>query len=240
MIRLDKLLAHNGYGTRKEVKKLIRLGFVKVDHIIIKDDDFKLDETKSIVSVNDEIVNHQDKLYLMMNKPQDYVCANHDEIHATVFDLIADYNVNKLFCVGRLDIDTTGLLLITNDGDFAHNITKPKKQIKKTYYAKLMGQIDVSAFILLEKGVIIDGGLQCLPAIVELIEQCVDYAIVKLIIEEGKFHQVKRMFKAINMEVIELKRTKIGNLELDNRLELGEYRLLEDSEVKKIFETSYL
>ncbi|MDF9867145.1 16S rRNA pseudouridine516 synthase [Bacilli bacterium PM5-3] len=233
-MRLDKLLAHSGFGTRKDVKKIIRSGLVEVNGIIIKNDDFKVDENNDEIIVDDFIVEYNKDIYLMMNKPKGYVCANHDRIHETVFDLIPEYNHCNLFCVGRLDIDTTGLLLITNDGAFSHSITKPKKKITKLYEAIVDGKIKSSDYEYFKKGVIIDDGYKCLPANLELIEEKTDYSIIRIEISEGKFHQIKKMVNAIGLNVLELKRLKIKDLELDSSLELGDYRLLDESEVKNL------
>ena len=232
-MRLDKLLAHSGFGTRKEVKKLIRKSLVSVNGQIVKDDDYKVDEINDEIIVDGFVVEYQKDIYIMMNKPKDYVCANHDNLHHTVFELIPEYDHMELFCVGRLDIDTTGLLLITNDGQFAHNITKPKKKINKLYEVLVDGIISDNDFSYFEKGVIIDIDYRCLPAKLKVIEEYDNSSLITIEISEGKFHQVKKMVQAINLNVLELKRLKIKDLELDNSLELGDYRLLSDEEVKK-------
>ena len=234
MIRLDKLLAHNGYGTRKEVKQMIRSGQVKIDNELIKNDDYRINENEVEIKINDEIIEYRNQIYLMMNKPKGYVCANDDQWHLTVFDLLDNLNTSKLFCVGRLDLDTTGLLIITNDGQLAHNLISPKKQIKKVYEVLITGKLRTDDFKLFENGVIIGDGYKCLPAVLELKEEYSESSLVNVTIQEGKFHQIKMMFKAIGLTVLELKRLKIGNLELDQSLELGEYRFLTDDELKKI------
>ena len=235
MMRLDKLLAHSGFGSRKEVKRLIRSGVVKVNGVIVKDDDYKVAEDKDSVMVEEFKLEYQANVYLMMNKPKGYLCANYDNYQNTVFDLIPEYNHLDLFCVGRLDKDTTGLLLITNDGEFSYSITKPKKNVFKQYEALIEGKVSPNDYDYFQKGVIIDNGYQCLPAKLEVVSEQAKTSLIRIEIREGKFHQIKKMVKAINCEVLELKRLKINNLELDKSLELGDYRCLSDEDIQKIF-----
>lgn len=235
MMRLDKLLAHSGFGTRKEVKKLIRSGLVVINDEVVKKDDLKVDEYNDEIIVDGFLVDYMDKLYLMMNKPEGYICANDDSYHETIFDLMIEYAHLDLVCVGRLDKDTTGLLLITNDGKFVHEVTSPKKKLEKRYQAYVNGKISAQDIAYFNEGVIIEEGIQCKPAKLRSLTEEETNSWVEVIISEGRFHQVKRMLKAIDLEVLKLNRDKIGNLELDSSLELGEYRLLSEAELTQIF-----
>lgn len=235
MLRLDKMLAHCGYGSRKEVKNYIRKGCVLVNGEIITDDDYKVDEEVDEVIVFNEAVSYQKNIYLLLNKPKGYVSATYDFKNKTVLDLVSEYQNYQLFPVGRLDIDTTGLLLLTNDGQLSHNLLSPKHHVSKKYYVEFIGDFKDEYFTLFKEGLILDDGYKTLGSEVTLINKNQAY----IIIYEGKYHQVKRMFQALNMEVISLKRVAFGPLLLDNNLREGEYRLLTNDEVtmlKKCYE----
>lgn len=229
-MRLDKILAHYGVGTRKEVKKYIRKGFVEVNDIVIKEDDFKSDPDKDVIKFDGEVINYQQYVYLMLNKPDNCVCATKDQLHTTVIDLIEGYENYDLFPVGRLDKDTKGLLLITNDGDFAHKLMSPSRHHSKVYYALIDSGIDQSDVTAFKSGVDI-GDYKCKPANLTILETNTNQSKVLIEIFEGKFHQIKRMFHALGKEVIYLKRLKIKNLELDKDLDYGDYRELTDDEI---------
>ena len=224
-MRLDKLLAHKGYGTRKEVKKIIKQGNVLVNQQVIVDDNYKVNLDNDVVKVFDEVIQYQKYVYIMLNKPSGYVCATSDLNHPTVIELINQYYVN-LSPVGRLDLDTEGLLLLTNDGQFAHQVISNKKFIPKVYYVELLNDFDISFIKDIENGIWLNENEQVRPAKIEI----VDHKTIYLTITEGKYHQIKRMNHSCNNEVSYLKRVKIGQLELDNLLELGEYRFLSESE----------
>ncbi|MDR1782418.1 MAG: rRNA pseudouridine synthase [Bacilli bacterium] len=227
-MRLDKFLSDNGFGTRKEVKKLIKSQQVIINNHVMMNSAYHLKEN-DVIKVNNEIIERRDHIYLMMNKPKNYVCTS-DDINPYVISLIDQYYHKDLFCVGRLDKDTTGLLLITNDGTFAHNLIKPNKNVTKTYHALITNKITNKDIELFKKGIIINDNYQCKPATLKVIDEFEKTSLVEIVITEGKFHQVKKMIKAINQEVIELKRIKIGLLSLDESLDLGEYRLLSNEE----------
>ncbi|MCI5773855.1 MAG: rRNA pseudouridine synthase [Erysipelotrichaceae bacterium] len=227
-MRLDKLLAKSGYGSRKEVKKLIRSQRVKVNGILVKDDDLKIGED-DVVLVDEVHCPYQENYYIMLNKPKGYVSANEDDLHATVMDLIDIYN-SDMFCVGRLDIDTTGLCLITTDGQLAHQLLSNKKHIEKEYLVDIEHPLSLQDIAMIEKGIIIDGGEQCLPAKVTIINE----SQISLVICEGKYHQVKRMLKAVGNQVVNLKRIRMKNLLLDETLTEGSYRLLTAEEIAKL------
>lgn len=230
MIRLDKLLAHSGYGSRKEVKELIRKGQVSVNEVVIKDDDFKVDEVNDEVIVEGIIVDYQKFIYIMMNKPDGVLSATYDPKDPIVLDLIEDTPTRGLFPVGRLDKDSEGLLLITNDGKLAHELLSPKKHVDKVYYIEYEGELVSDVKERFKEGIILEDNYKCLPASIELLNDNKAYVTIS----EGKFHQVKRMINMCNGEVTYLKRIKFGPLELDNYLKEGEYRFLSNLELDSL------
>lgn len=226
MIRLDKMLSHLGYGSRKEVKELIRKGFVSVDGEIIKSDDYKVDENSEVVICN-ELVKYDEFIYIMLNKPDGYISATFDNKLPTVLDLIYGYESRNLFPVGRLDIDTFGLLLLTNDGQLAHKLLSPKNHVSKKYYVKYSGNYKDNFIDIFKKGIPLDD-FTCKPAIFENLGNNEAY----ITICEGKFHQIKRMMQYVGCEVTYLERIEFGNLKLDNNLERGKFRLLTKEEIE--------
>ena len=220
-MRLDKFLANMGVGTRSEVKQLLKKGSVKVNQNIVKLPKLHVNPNSDEIMVNDEVVSYIDKVYIMLNKPKGYISATEDEVHPTIIDLIPEYAHLNIFPVGRLDKDTEGLLLVTNDGQFNHEVMNPNKHVSKTYevYSKHpINQFDIDKF---KSGIeLSDGKLK--PAILKKVDNYVSHVTIY----EGKYHQVKRMFHSIENEVLELKRIKISQLELDHNLDLGSYRLL--------------
>ena len=230
-MRLDKLLAHCGYGTRKEVKDIIKKGYVTVNGEIIKKDKTQINPENDIIKVDDETVVYEKYVYYMLNKPNGYVSATEDNIHPTVVDLIDDYYRDDLFPVGRLDIDTEGLLILTNDGILAHQLLSPKYHCPKVYYAKIKGIVtneDIQKFL---DGIVIDHEYQCQSAILKVISTDTQTSEIEVEIYEGKFHQVKKMFLAVNKEVLYLKRIRMKNVILDPQLVVGDYRRLTDKEL---------
>ena len=230
MIRLDKLLAHSGYGSRKEVKELIRKGQVSVNEVVIKDDDFKVDEVNDEVIVEGIIVDYQKFIYIMMNKPDGVLSATYDPKDPIILDLIEDVPTRGLFPVGRLDKDSEGLLLITNDGKLAHELLSPKKHVDKVYYIEYSGELDKDVEFKFKDGITLEDGYKCLPAKIELLGDNKAYVTIS----EGKFHQVKRMINMCNGEVTYLKRVKFGPLDLDESLKEGEYRFLSNLELDRL------
>ncbi|MBM7616343.1 pseudouridine synthase [Alkaliphilus hydrothermalis] len=230
--RLDKVLAHLGYGSRKEINRLCKGGLVTVDGEVIKSSSTHVDTENSIIKVGDEEINYREFVYLMMNKPDGVISATEDSRHQTVVDLIdAEYRSFDVFPVGRLDIDTEGFLLLTNDGKLAHRLLSPKKHVPKTYYAHVEGKVtetDIEAF---KRGVTLDDGYETKPGELTILKSDT-VSEIKLTIYEGKFHQVKRMFEAVDKKVVYLKRISMGNLKLDENLELGEYRELTEAELE--------
>ena len=235
MIRLDKLIAHCGVGTRKEVKQFIRKGLVQVNDQIIKKDDFKVDENHDEVFFDGVQLYYREFVYLMLNKPQGYISATKDNFHPTVLELIEGYENYDLFPVGRLDIDTEGFLILSNDGDFAHRLLAPSRNHDKIYYAIIDGIVndqDIQAF---EQGLTIDTGHVCKPAKLKILETSENESKIEVTIQEGKFHQVKKMFEAVDKKVTYLKRIQIRNVKLDEHLKLAAYRELTSQELFDLF-----
>ncbi len=233
MIRIDRFLANNNIGTRKEVSIYIRKGRVEVDSQVIKDSSFKFDSTSAEVKFDGNVILYKKHIYLMMNKPKGLLSATRDKKASTVLDIVPEESMRKdLFPAGRLDKDTTGLLIITDDGETAHKMLAPKSHVYKKYLAKLDKPLTVSDIQEFEKG-IKSGDLQFLPAKLVIDEN--DSTVATVDIREGKFHQIKRMFKAQGKEVLELKRLQIGSLELDPNLNEGECRELSADEIRSIF-----
>lgn len=231
-MRLDKLLANMGYGTRKESKKLLKSGQVLVNGSIVKDGSMHVHlEQDQVVCLDEEVI-YKEHIYLMMNKPQGLISATEDSREETVIDLLSPEEQRFApFPVGRLDKDTEGLLVLTNDGKLAHELLSPKKHTPKTYYAEIDSPVyaeDQSAF---REGVTLDDGYQTLPAEL-VISESAEQSKIELTIYEGKFHQVKRMFLARGKRVTYLKRLSMGSLSLDPKLQLGEYRELTPEEVE--------
>ena len=229
-MRLDKLLAHYGVGTRKEVKNYIRNGFVTVNGNIVKKDDFKVDyETDEIVFDGEKIV-YKPYVYIMLHKPAGYVSATKDNVHPTVVDLIYGYEQYDLFPVGRLDLDTEGLLLLTNDGDFAHKLLAPSRHHSKLYYARIDGVMNENDVLKFKEGIIIDH-YKCQSSYLSIIKTEGNNSEVFIEIFEGKFHQVKKMVESVGKKVTYLKRIKMKNLELYDSLQSGEFRELSENEL---------
>lgn len=236
-MRLDKYLSQMSVGTRSEVKKLIKSGRVFVNGIPVKKPEQKVN-TEDIVTVDGERIEYVEYEYYMLNKPAGYVSATVDKEYPTVVSLIKDSKKEDLFPVGRLDKDTEGLLLITNDGELAHNLLSPKKHVWKTYLVKAEGEVTEEDVKLLEEGIDIGEEKLTLPAKVSGVthetESDVLYTWLHLMIREGKFHQVKRMLAAVGKPVVYLKREAMGSLKLDEGLALGAYRQLTKEEVQEL------
>lgn len=234
--RIDKILSNLGYGSRSEIKKYCKQGSVVVNGSEVSNPGTQVDTENDEILFNGEEVIYREYIYLMMNKPDGYISATTDKYDPTVLDLIdLSYLAFEPFPVGRLDKDTEGLLVLTNDGKLSHRVLSPKKHVPKTYYAKIDGVVteeDVEAFA---EGVVLDDGYKTMPSQLNILKSD-DESEIELTIHEGKFHQVKRMFESVGKKVVYLKRLSMGNLKLDEILELGEYRELTDEEVKMIEE----
>ena len=234
MIRLDKYLSEMGVGTRQEVKKMIRKGQIKIDGYVVLKPEVKVDEIKHTVYVDDQPVIYEKYEYYLLNKPQGVISATEDSCERTVLDLISSKKRRDLFPVGRLDKDTEGLLLITNDGGLAHKLLSPKKHVDKTYYAEVEGRVTEEIVRIFANGVNIgneENEEWTLPAKLNVLQSEAS-SKVRLTIQEGKFHQVKRMFQAVGMKVTYLKRETMGPLMLDKDLNPGEYRKLTKAELE--------
>lgn len=230
-MRLDKLLANMGYGSRKEVKQLLKQKAVTVDGIHVKDAAMHVDPDKQDVSVYDERVIYTEFVYYMMNKPPGVISATEDSREATVIDLLEPLHQHfEPFPVGRLDKDTEGLLLLTNDGTLAHNLLSPKKHVPKVYYAEIEGVVTEADGEAFARGVELDDGYVTKPGKLVILKSA-EQSEIELTIQEGKFHQVKRMFEAVGKRVTYLKRLSMGSLKLDESLDLGEYRELTAEEL---------
>lgn len=232
--RLDKLIASQGRFSRREVQELIKNGAVKVNGITVRDRGAKSDDEKDIICVNGEQLDFQRFVYIMLNKPKGVVSATNDKNEKTVIDLVPkEFKGRNLFPAGRLDITTTGFVLVTDDGDFAHRILSPKNHIEKTYEARLAESVTEGQLEAVRNGIELKDGTKCLPAKVTVLADG-EKPVVEIKICEGKYHQIKRMFAAAGNGVIELKRTQMGGLTLDLSLKEGECRLLDAHEVQKI------
>lgn len=233
-MRIDKYLASCALGSRKQVHELIKSGRVTLNANVIKSIGAHVDEENDIICVDGERIIYSRFVYLMLNKPEGVISATEDSKLKTVLDLVPDeYSHYNLFPVGRLDIDTTGLLLLTNDGALAHRLTSPKHHADKTYYATIDGVVteaDVDAFY---KGIQIDDGYVCKSADLVIVKSDA-VSEIELTIREGKFHQVKRMFEAVGKKVLSLKRIAMGGVLLDNKLMEGQMRTLSDDEIESL------
>ena len=230
-MRLDKFLCDSGYGTRSQVKQLIKAGRVLVNKSPCKQADLKIDNLKDVITVDGNACSYSEFVYYMFHKPAGCVCAVKDNVNKTVMEYLNKEDLRRdLFPVGRLDKDTEGLLLITNDGALSHRLLSPKKHVAKTYYVKIKEEISAAALDLLETGVDIGDEKKTLPAAVRIAGP----KELFLTISEGRYHQIKRMLFAVGNEVVYLKRISMGSLCLDENLKPGEYRALTGEEIKKL------
>lgn len=232
-IRLDKFLADMQIGTRSQVKQYIAKGRVCVNEMVEKNANRKVDISLEKITFDDEVVSYSLFEYYMLNKPKGVVSATVDSYYSTVVDLIKEKNRKDLFPVGRLDIDTEGLLLITNDGELCHQLLSPKKHVDKKYYAKVIGKIEEIHVQQFLAGIDIHDEKITAPAKLEIVNYDLENATTDIIvtIQEGRYHQVKRMFDAIGHPVVYLKRLSMGSLNLDPKLKTGEYRALSAEEL---------
>lgn len=233
-MRLDKFLAEAGLGSRKEVKQLIKKGQITVNQQIEKSDKKQVDPEKDRVEYRGELLHYQEFYYYVLHKPAGVVSATEDQRDQTVMDLFSakDYR-SDLFPVGRLDKDTEGLLLITNDGKLAHELLSPKKHVEKEYFAEVNGVMTAEDQQQFTEGITLDGELT-LPAELSIDEVSEAASKVRIILHEGKFHQVKRMVKSCGKEVTYLKRIRMGGLTLPQDLAKGKYRLLTEDELRRL------
>ncbi len=225
--RLDKFLTLCGVCSRSNAKNLIKSGKVRVNNEIIKSSDYKFDYNNCNVTIEGKEIKYIEYMYFMLNKPAGVISATEDKTSKTVIDLIDKGQHLNLFPVGRLDKDTEGLLLITNDGELSHNLLSPKKHVDKKYYVELNDNLTREMADLICNGITLDGEVT-LPAKIDFTD---DKSKVFITIQEGKYHQVKRMFAYVKLNVTYLKRISMGTLNLDESLKPGEYRELTEDEI---------
>lgn len=240
-MRLDKFLAEMNKGSRSQIKEAAKKGRIQVGGQVEKKTGRKIDPTTELVLFDGLPVTYQEFEYYMLNKPQGVVSATQDNLHRTVIDLLPAEKRGDLFPVGRLDIDTEGLLLITNDGDLAHRLLTPKKHVDKQYYARVDGVLPEDSIARMAEGLILfdekeSEGTKVKTAILEVLKKETDHNEILLTIQEGKFHQVKRMFEALGCQVAYLKRLSMGPLQLDSTLAVSEYRKLAENEIQRLKE----
>ena len=235
-MRLDKILANSGYGSRKEVKSIIKSGRAIISGKVTTDPSLIVDLDTEILTIDGNKLDYKEFYYLMMNKPGGVISATWDRDTKTVIDILPEfYQSFELFPVGRLDKDTEGLLLLTNDGQLAHKLLSPKKHVPKTYYAHIEGYVGPDDVQIFEKGIKLEDDFTTLPAKLNIIETG-EQSRIFVTIYEGKFHQVKRMFEAVDKNVIYLKRVSMGTLQLDEGISLGEARELTLDELSTLME----
>lgn len=227
-MRIDKFLSNSGIGTRNEVKKLIKNKKVYVDDKLILASNENINELIDKVYVSGKLIKYKPYIYIMLNKPKGVISSTDDNNHKTVIDLLnKDFYTYNLFPIGRLDIDTEGLIILTNDGKLSHKLLSPKKHISKTYYVELKEILNTEDIFKIENGIDIGNYITKNDTKITKISDNSLY----ITITEGKFHQIKRMFLAVNNEVMYLKRISMNKLVLDKNLKLGEYRELTDDEL---------
>lgn len=231
-MRLDRYLANMGCGSRNEVRRIIRSGSVTVNDQSIKEESFQIDPGCDLVVCWGSEIAYREYVYLMLNKPAGVISATEDSKERTVLDLIDPKYRNKgIFPVGRLDKDTEGLLILTNNGELGHKLLSPKKKVPKRYFAQVSGIIDTEDIESFQNGIALDDGYRTMPAELELLRTG-DPSEVMVMIQEGKYHQIKRMFQALGKQVVYLKRVAMGDLMLDPSLKNGAYRELTEEEVR--------
>ena len=232
-IRLDKLISSTGEFSRKEVKSLISSGNVCVDGNIVRCPEEKYDPECVRITVNGNDLEYNEFIYLMLNKPAGYITSTKDPGGITVMELLPEkYRKRDMFPVGRLDKDSEGLLLITDNGSLAHRLLSPGKHVDKVYSIIVSGELTNDDLLKLEKGIILDDGYKCMPARLEISSENSSHALIT--VQEGKFHQVKRMMASLGKPVLYLKRISMGSLKLDSSLMPGDHRLLDQAEIEEL------
>ena len=232
-MRLDKFLKECNVCSRSESKQILKKGLIKINGNIVKDASYKLDENKDVVTYNDRVIEYQEFVYIMLNKPAGVISATEDSKETTVIDLVSEYAHKEVFPFGRLDKDSVGLLILSNDGKLAHELLSPKKHVSKVYYLKIKGRLDESDVEAFKNGITLEDGYVTKEGKLEIIKSD-EISECLATISEGKFHQLKRMFIALDKEVVFLKRIKFKDIELDESLKEGEYRLLTKEEIDSL------
>lgn len=230
MLRIDKIISEQTYYTRKEIKKLVSKGLVYVNGEQVKKPENKYDETNISIKINGQEIEIKKHIYLLLNKPKGYISSTENSSEKTVLDLVPEkYKNRNLFPAGRLDKDTTGLMLITDDGEFAHNILSPRKHVKKEYEVTLDIPVTSTMVKGFKDGVNLNDG-ECKSADLEITGEYT----AKVTITEGRYHQIKRMFGCYGAKVVELNRMCMGNLYLPKDLKLGEVKEASQEDLQKI------
>lgn len=230
-MRLDKLLGQAGYGSRNQVKKLIRSRQVYVDGVLAEQDNLNVDASLQTITVSGKELEHAPEVYYLMNKPSGVVSARKDKEHQTVIDLIRPEDQREgLYPVGRLDRDTEGLVLITNNGPLGFALLHPRYHVAKIYYVEVNDTLGPDAPAFFESGVVFEDGTVCKPAHLKILSSASDKSCAQITISEGKFHQVKKMFLAYGVKVTYLKRISFGDFVLNDKLPRGSYRRLTEEE----------
>lgn len=235
--RIDKVLGNLGIGSRSEIKKMAKQGRITINAKVVKDSGTQCDPERDQIQVDGSDIIYREFIYLMLHKPAGVISATEDKFDKTVLDLVSpQHQVFAPFPVGRLDKDTEGLLLLTNDGQLAHDLLSPRKHVPKIYEAEVEGTLHHEHIELFKRGVTLEDGYVTMPASLTIVEQGDEksHNRISLTISEGKFHQVKRMFQAIGCEVVYLKRVAMGNLRLDETLLKGKYRELTEGELQQL------
>ena len=232
LMRLDKYLVEMNKGSRTQIKDAAKTGRIQVNGVPEKKTERKIDPETDEVTIDGQAVSYRAMEYIMLYKPHGVISATEDKRHRTVIDLLSGENRSDLFPVGRLDIDTEGLLLLTNDGDLTHRLLAPGKHVDKVYFARIEGKLPETAVEQMAAGLTLTDGTPVMPGKLEILKQWEKGAEILLTIQEGKFHQVKRMFEALGCQVVFLKRLSMGSLKLDPELKPGEYRPLTEEELE--------
>lgn len=230
MMRLDKFLCETGGYTRSEAKELLRKGHVTLNNQVEKRPEYKINEVSDTIMINGKVLYYEKNHYYLLHKPAGVITATEDPKQHTVLDLLDGIDKRKLFPVGRLDKDTEGFLLITDDGELSHQLLSPKNHVPKTYFVRLRDPITHEAVMQLEKGLDIGDKDLTLPSTIK----CITNKEIELTICEGRYHQVKRMLQAVGNEVIYLKRLSMGSLCLPGDLEIGKFRRLTKEELNQL------
>lgn len=233
-MRLEHLLMKHLVLSRREMKKLIKNEAVLIDGIPATHISNNVDATLQVITVNGVQIHDDSQKYYMLNKPQGVISATTDKEHMTVIDLFANENVERLYPLGRLDGDTEGLLLVTNNGQLGYRMLNPDQHIEKEYYVEVNGPLDEDAVETFKRGVTFHGGYQCKPSMLTIIESSDNLSRATVTISEGKFHQVKKMFLCVGVKVTYLKRIRFGEFVLDEALVPGEYRELNEAELELV------
>ena len=233
IVRLDRYLKECNVCSRSESKQILKKGLVKVNDKVVKDAATKIDENKDVVTYGDKVIEYKEFVYIMLNKPAGVVSATYDSKDETVIDLVSEYAYKELFPFGRLDKDSVGLVILSNDGQLAHELLSPKKHVSKVYYLKIKGKLDETDVEAFKNGITLDDGYVTKEGKLEIIKSD-EISECYATISEGKFHQLKRMFISLNKEVLFLKRIKFKDIELDESLNEGEERLLTEDEIERL------